>query len=1007
MSLDSGLSAPRAKMRGVMRSLHVLPTTDGADDFLARLAGSAPLSAVLGQQVVTLGRLEDEIATGALLGQRKLDDVTRMLAIECVLRSGEWTPYEAVVMRRGFKQAVSQFLAECAQGGVSFDALDAVAQKLPESFGTRTRALASIGRAYLALLDGRGLIDPLFALSLACDRLQQGQALPELFDEIGVVHFHDILDWRPGRLRLLGALARALAARGGRVVVSMPSSNDAALSEVLEPAISAIEGLDASVEVVHVALRVEARVQAVSTADDAAERRTLAARVVALLAEGVSPGDICVAARGMQERAVEVRRALLDVGVPVRDRRGRRLAESSVVRVALGFCRLDSPASTTRARISALVASSLIDLRGLFADAPRPATLARHLEEAAIRSRVTDGDGGDGFDTRLERLARARTAEGNERDANDVERSRKALQALFERLDAWPREATRARHARALLSLLEALRLPARLRRLDFGLPRALTHRPDPGEVAQATALAFEQSAWTALTSALTALTRGAQALGVARQTVSRQAFTQALAEVCESVSLRTGQTRGAAVELVEPGDLAGRRVLHVLFMGADADALPGPGDTQTLLADDERRLINRALGHAAFRTTPVAGEASVLPSRQLLRAADAVLAFAAARDGLTLLYARNDPRQRPRAPSPLWGVVGSPAPDSLPFSPLDPRRAGRDSKSIAVRRSAVVARADFFTNRTPSEWAGTLDPRAIAVPTPGRPDRPLSAGELEVFAACAFRWLGERLWRIDEHAQAEQSTSPLESGRLAHGAVESAVRAIVEAGAWRNSRKDEAVSIGLLAATQRLDELEPQTVVGHPQLRVVERERFLRRLAHLIPQEIEATCAVGLTPRHFELGFGVRDASFHAIEVAGVHLSGRIDRVDVGDAGAMVIDYKSGSVPGIAQKLSPKRFLTLEFQLPLYIAAMKALFPDLAARSVDATYVSLRGGGRTKTVLESLSDPLDEAIRKLGETAHDVVDSIAGGRFAPAPLSCEYCSLRPVCRIPRPVKPS
>lgn len=990
-----------------MRTLHVLPTTDRADELLGQLAADRPLSAVVGRHVITFDRLENELAASALDGKRRLDDVTRALLVETVLAAREWTPFEAVVHRRGFRRCVELFLAEVAHGGARFDELTRVARRLPGPLAQRVSTLASIGRVYLETLSHRGLVDPQFALSVACERLTRGGPLPDVLDEIDELHFHDVLDWRPGRLRLLSAVATALKARGGRVVVTLPRSERPELAEVLEPALHAIESLEAPVEVQSIAVGVRAPVQAFDAADDEGERREVAGRVASLLAQGASPGDVVVAMRGIQEASAALHRALSARGVPVRNRRGRRLTGSRVVRLALLVCRLDRPTVVTRAKVASLVGSSLVDLRGLSESAPSPAQMARHLREAAVRSRVHDGDGRDGFDARLERLANALARDGKEHDAARVQRTRAAIAALFQRLDRWPAKATRARHARELVSLLEALRLPARLRRLGFGTPTGLTHQPGDDERLQAGLLAFEQASWTAMTQAARSLAQAAEALGLGDEKVSRSDFAAALEERCGAESLRTGLTRGAAVELVEPGDLAGRSVPHVFFVGADADALPGPSDDQTLLADDERRLLNKALGRAVFRTTPAAGDASVLPSRQLLRAADAVLAFAAATGSLTLSHARADARGRPLAPSALWAVAGTPQPVSLPFVPLDPRLGARRTADIEARQEASLARARFFADGSLNEWSGDLSRvrSHLEEKAPGTQDRPLSAGALETFAACAFRWFGTRTLHLDGEADGSQTASPLESGKLAHAALEAAVRAVVKANLWDHTRMTEALSVGIAAAVAKLDELEPVTVVGHPQLRAVDRERLLRRLAHLLPKEIETTAEAGLTPRDFELGFGLPGASLPAFELAGVKLSGRVDRLDVGASGAQVIDYKSGSADSNARKLSKDRLLEMEFQLPLYVAALKALAPGLEGRFVDAAYISLRSGERSKTLTQALSEPFDDAIARLGEAASQAVEAIREGRLPPAPKSCDFCELRPVCRIPRPVR--
>ena len=75
------------------------------------------------------------------------------------------------------------------------------------------------------------------------------------------------------------------------------------------------------------------------------------------------------------------------------------------------------------------------------------------------------------------------------------------------------------------------------------------------------------------------------------------------------------------------------------------------------------------------------------------------------------------------------------------------------------------------------------------------------------------------------------------------------------------------------------------------------------------------------------------------------LHIHGIIDRVDIGGGKAVVLDYKAGRLDRYQAQLRDK-LLKTSFQLPLYVAALRAdpsLRESTPLQSVVARYYSLR----------------------------------------------------------------
>jgi RecB family exonuclease len=221
-------------------------------------------------------------------------------------------------------------------------------------------------------------------------------------------------------------------------------------------------------------------------------------------------------------------------------------------------------------------------------------------------------------------------------------------------------------------------------------------------------------------------------------------------------------------------------------------------------------------------------------------------------------------------------------------------------------------------------------------------------------------------------------------------------------------------------------DNLLPLSVTALPRANELLRfhvKRGLRRLAavgtpaerRLIGQEAvgsigaylesEALSQTRLIPVRTEWRFGGEAG----VDVGGLRLRGRMDRVDGHEDALFVIDYKSGTHAD-----GPAFAAEHALQIPLYILALRALHAD--RRVIGGAYAALAGDVRAGMVAESDARLLGGWLSKNGvvdeqtfeaelaaclQQARVAADGIARGEIgASAPGGCpRYCDLSPVCR--------
>jgi ATP-dependent helicase/DNAse subunit B len=336
------------------------------------------------------------------------------------------------------------------------------------------------------------------------------------------------------------------------------------------------------------------------------------------------------------------------------------------------------------------------------------------------------------------------------------------------------------------------------------------------------------------------------------------------------------------------------------------------------------------------------------------------------------------------------------------------------------------------------------------------------SATQLETYGECPFRYFSDNVLRLKQIEEEEPGLTSIERGSLAH-------KILFEFYDWRRN----APPISDCTDEQFEEAYKDLHRIARSHLDAEMDRRHLNRTDRLF-WDIEAERLIGghgrtgslpafleaekgrkfeVHPRYFEVGFGLSDrsgptdphlGSREAIKVGEVSLSGKIDRVELGDGMFIIGDYKTG-------RTAPKLNDILEgrsLQLLLYIAAVEQLLQQQSPSipSVKESLESIKGVGGVYYILQEESkaelgigdkeynkrafqapsqnrqlvpnrwydigdtedDSEFDALRCIvDETikyANEYVRSIAEGDFQLTPHDktkvCRYCSFKRICRV-------
>jgi RecB family exonuclease len=418
------------------------------------------------------------------------------------------------------------------------------------------------------------------------------------------------------------------------------------------------------------------------------------------------------------------------------------------------------------------------------------------------------------------------------------------------------------------------------------------------------------------------------------------------------------------------------RRFDAVAIGGLTASEFPKIGDEDRLQGDAVRQALS-ALG--------------VDPGPGIDAGAERLLFYLAvtrARRFLGLAMQESDDDGRPLRPSVFWDEF------------LDLYRTTDGRTLMPVDRECAAEKLDCLSAEVCSPVArGVLEDEGAVRSVAGRPA--LSAGEIETYVDCPYRWYRDYVVRA---AGLDVSLDRMAAGSAAHRALALVYRR------WRADHGHRRVTSELAAearavASQATEEAIAALTVPSD----LEQQQLVAsiRSGVLSIVERDAVFLPGYEPAHFEWAFGAAEGD-PGVDIGGVTIKGRADRIDVGPAGLVVIDYKRSTAPSLAAIAREGR---LQLQLYALAASSRLELPVAGGlyrrldRPEDRGFVvsGVPGAFKPNDVVDrgGLQEVLDAAV----ETARTAAQGIAGSFIEPSAdaRGCAWCGSSAVCGVAHP----
>jgi len=254
---------------------------------------------------------------------------------------------------------------------------------------------------------------------------------------------------------------------------------------------------------------------------------------------------------------------------------------------------------------------------------------------------------------------------------------------------------------------------------------------------------------------------------------------------------------------------------------------------------------------------------------------------------------------------------------------------------------------------------------------------RTFSASQLTALGQCGFKWLSSYLYKIDNAEELDIKFQGKLRGTIYHKTLEIALKL-----AQNSPDLLQGILDNLEAAF-----IEAEQLASLPELPAWEahRQEHLDRLRRAISRGkfLSENAEVAAIERSFR-------GEWHGLQVKG-----SVDRIDIGDNGIILIDYKTSSARGNRAKDASGK-ATLDVQLTLYArVAARAIFPD---RPFDRAYYYSLSQAKPEGTQYKLPPETE-----LAEFADRIKTHLKKGMFPVRPdidgKACSTCSHDLVCR--------
>ena len=496
------------------------------------------------------------------------------------------------------------------------------------------------------------------------------------------------------------------------------------------------------------------------------------------------------------------------------------------------------------------------------------------------------------------------------------------------------------------------------------------------------------------------ALREAQKALAELRAVLGRQRVDPArVLRVLDQLEVNVGERpQPDRVQVATPEAIRARRFEVVFTCGLQEGEFPRGASPEPFLSDDDRSAIATASG-------------LVLPIREdrLDRERYLFYVCASRAERLLVISSRSsDEEGNPQSESyfvdDVRDLLGE-GPELRTRSLSEVTWTAEDAPTAAELDRAHAAAGP----RRPEPAPGPLTAEPLLEHLGAR--EAVSASALEHFADCPVKWLVEDLLRPDELAPDPEA---MVRGSYAHEVLQHTYRRLGEETGTRR------VTHANLADAERilLEELRDR----RSEFRLSPKQTRVRAAARRLEFDLlrylrsEADSDTRFEPAELELEFGFGEGGEPVEIEGGLRLRGRIDRVDVNDGMALVIDYKTGRSVDRYKVASwePEN----RFQAALYMLVVERL---LGLRAAGGVYVALasddpRPRGMVAADVDELGSgyfdndrlssedfraKLDWALERIRETDA----RMRSGEICSRPDSCDWnggCKYPSICRSDR-----
>lgn len=287
------------------------------------------------------------------------------------------------------------------------------------------------------------------------------------------------------------------------------------------------------------------------------------------------------------------------------------------------------------------------------------------------------------------------------------------------------------------------------------------------------------------------------------------------------------------------------------------------------------------------------------------------------------------------------------------------------------------------------------------------------TASQLEVYAECPFRYLGQFVWHEQLLTEKEDAVQPADEGTLLHNVLASFVGEHLQEKLTQQPLADLMEELELCFA-EECHRLEQQGQIVSSSLWEAEQPRLWRLLQSWLRFEyVDQGRWTGFTPAAVEWDFSSKNGKQLHLTLqdgSGVTLAGRLDRVDSDGERFFVTDYKRSTAPSGKDLLEG-----FDLQLPVYLLAVAERL-GAGSRVCGGSYFVLKDAKRkAKLVLEAVGNadlppsksptPETESWASFAAFCSQLltgyIEAIYAGNFAVEPRRCnKYCQLQDICRI-------